>query len=83
MPTRVTKNSKRSFDNIITETNMKSKLLSTTISDHFILTADFLVSSVNIKSIQSPVLLPNLKTTKTDKALIFIFELDQNIKQNS
>ena len=68
MPKRITKYSKSCIDHIITETNIKTETLATTISNHFILTAEFFVSSIKFKNIQSSVLMRNLKSIKTDKA---------------
>ena len=76
IPTRVSKNSKSCIDHIITETNIKTETLATTISDHFILTAEFFVSSIKIKNIQSSVLTQN--PSKQTKRRI----LHQNLKKN-
>ena len=71
-------NSKSFFYRLSAETNIKIEALSKTVSDHFILAAEFSVSSLNIKSIQSSVPLRNLKTINTEKHLNFIFVLDQS-----
>ena len=79
-PTRVTPTTATCLDHIITSYPINTMTISTTISDHFTVIGEIPVSSIAEQ--QKPnVLTRNLKNLKGDKALNFLFLLDQKLQK--
>ena len=82
LPTRVTPTSKTCIDHIITTKDQKTETLETTISDHFAVTAEITLKVDKNKQI-APVnkKIRNLNNIKGEKALNFLFYLDQQFRK--
>ena len=80
-PTRVTPTSKTCIDHSITTNEIETETLQTTISDHFTVSAQVSHSLANKQHDPPCTKVWNLKNLKGEKALNFLFLLDQKLKK--
>ena len=80
-PTRVTPTSKTCIDHFITTNENETETLQTTISDHFTVSAQVSHNLANKQHDPPCTKVRNLKNFKGEKALNFLFLLDQNLKK--
>ena len=81
-PTRVTPKSKACIDHMISQNDILTETIETTINDHYSVLASFSKSGRHKKTSEKH-FLTNLKTLKRNGALKFLFFLHQNLRRLS